>query len=83
MSPTMLAELVCNPLKLAIHQRQPQLGLVLHSDRGSRYASKDYQDLLSQYGLIGSMSRKGNYWYNSVMERFFLNLKMERVWRQN
>ena len=83
MSPTMPAELVCNALKLAIYQRQPKPGLVVHSDRGSQYASKDYQDLLNQYGLIGSMSRKGNCWDNSVMERFFLNLKMERVWRQN
>ena len=55
----------------------------MFTDRGSQYASKDYQDLLNQYGLIGSMSRKGNCWDNSVMERFFLNLKMERVWRQN
>jgi len=83
MSPTMPAELVCNALKLAIYQRQPKLGLVVHSDRGSQYASKEYQNLLNQYGLIGSMSRKGNCWDNSVMERFFLNLKMERVWRQN
>jgi transposase InsO family protein len=39
--------------------------------------------LLNKYGCIGSMSRKGNCWDNAVMERFFLNLKMERVWRQD
>jgi putative transposase len=52
-------------------------------DRGSQYASQDYRDLLARYGLQGSMSRRGNCWDNSVMERFFLNLKMERVWRQD
>lgn len=83
MSPTMPAELVCHALKLAISHRQPKPGLLVHSDRGSQYASKQYQDLLNQYGFIGSMSRKGNCWDNSVMERFFLNLKMERVWRKN
>ena len=38
---------------------------------------------MTKYGLIGSMSRKGNCWDNAVMERFFLNLKMERVWQKD
>jgi putative transposase len=38
---------------------------------------------LNRYGLQGSMSRKGNCWDNAVMERFFLNLKMERGWRRD
>ena len=45
------------------------------------YASGAHQALLTKHGLVGSMSRKGNCWDNSVMERFFLNLKMERVWQ--
>jgi transposase InsO family protein len=83
MAPTMPAELVCTALQMAICQRQPAPGLLVHSDRGSQYASQDYRTLLDRHGLIGSMSRKGNCWDNAVMERFFLNLKMERVWQRD
>ena len=62
------------------HPTEP--GLLIHSDRGSQYASGEYQALLQQHGLICSMSRKGNCWDNAVTERFFLNLKMERVWQR-
>ncbi len=79
----MPAELVCRALHMAIGQRQPAAGLILHSDRGSQYASHEYQALLKQHGIICSMSRKGNCWDNAVMERFFLNLKMERVWQRD
>ena len=82
MDTTMPAELVCRALRMAIGQRQPQAGFILHSDRGSQYASHEYQALLKQHGIICSMSRKGNCWDNAVMERFFLNLKMERVWQR-
>ncbi len=60
---------------------QPAPGLIIHSDRGSQYASQAYRDLISDHALVQSMSRKGNCWDNAVMERFFLNLKMERVWQ--
>jgi transposase InsO family protein len=83
MAPNMPAELVCTALQMAIAQRQPEPGLIIHSDRGSQYASHEYRDLLERTGLQGSMSRKGNCWDNAVMERFFLNLKMERVWQQD
>jgi transposase InsO family protein len=48
----------------------------------AQYASDEYQALLKQHHVVCSMSRKGNCWDNSVMERFFLNLKMERVWQR-
>ena len=83
MAPTMHAELVCAALQLAIAQRQPTPGLIVHSDRGSQYASALHQALLARHSLVGSMSRKGNCWDNAVMERFFLNLKMERVWQRD
>ena len=83
MAPSMQATLVCRALQLAIVQRQPAPGLIVHSDRGSQYASAAHQALLSKHGLVGSMSRKGNCWNNAVMERFFLNLKMERVWQND
>jgi transposase InsO family protein len=83
MAPTMHAELVCGALQLAIAQRQPAPGLIVHSDRGSQYASALHQALLGRHGLVGSMSRKGNCWDNAVMERFFLSLKTERVWQRD
>lgn len=82
MAPSMPAELVCAALQMAIQARQPTLGLIVHSDRGSQYASDLYQALLTKHGFICSMSRKGNCWDNAVAERFFLNLKMERVWQR-
>ena len=82
MAPNMPAELVCTALQIAIAQRRPSPGLIVHSDRGSQYASHEYRELLERHDFQGSMSRKGNCWDNAVMERFFLNLKMERVWRR-
>jgi putative transposase len=78
----MKAQLVCDALRMAIWQRRPKAGLIVHSDRGSQYASRDYRRLLKAHGFVGSMSRKGNCWDNSVAESFFGSLKQERVhWR--
>jgi transposase InsO family protein len=82
MAPEMPASLVCEALKMALVIRQPPPGLVVHSDRGSQYASSEHQQLLASHQCVGSMSRKGNCWDNAVMERFFLSLKLERVWRK-
>ena len=82
MSTRMKSRLVCDALKTAIWQRRPTKGLIVHSDRGSQYASNEYQQLLRSNGFIGSMSRKGNCWDNAVVESFFGTLKQERVqWR--
>jgi len=82
MGTRMKADLVCDALRMAIWQRQPGAGLIVHSDRGSQYASKSYRSLLKAYGFNGSMSRKANCWDNSVAESFFGSLKQERVqWR--
>jgi putative transposase len=83
MAPHMQAELVCQALSKAVASRQPKAGLMVHTDRGSQYASDSYRDLMARHELIASMSRKGNCWDNAVMERFFLNLKMERVWQRD
>lgn len=69
--------LACDALTDALGRRQPAPGLLHHSDRGSQYASADYQALLTQHGLIPSMSRKGNCWDNAPMESFFHSLKVE------
>ena len=83
MAPSMTAKLSCTALQMAITQRKPPPGLLVHSDRGSQYASELHRALLRRHGLQASMSRKGNCWDNAVMERFFLNLKMERVWQRD
>jgi transposase InsO family protein len=62
---------------MALQDRQPPQGLLHHSDRGSQYASYDYQELLAAHGLLSSMSRKGNCWDNAVAESFFATLKLE------
>ena len=74
MDKTMTQALVIRALMMAINLRQPGVGLIHHSDRGSQYASEAYQTLLSQHGIVPSMSRKGNCWDNAVMERFCKNL---------
>ena len=82
MGARMTTTLVCDALKMAIWQRKPAKGLIVHTDRGSQYASHEYRRLLKMHGCIGSMSRKGNCWDNSVVESFFGSLKQERVqWR--
>jgi len=69
--------LVIRALMMAVNLRKPPPGLIHHSDRGSQYASHDYQKLLKQHAMIGSMSRKGNCWDNAPVERFFSSLKRE------
>jgi transposase InsO family protein len=69
--------LVIRALMMAVNLRKPPPGLIHHSDRGSQYASHDYQKLLKQHGMICSMSRKGNCWDNAPVERFFSSLKRE------
>jgi putative transposase len=68
-------------LKMALQDRQPPQGLLHHSDRGSQYASHEYQQLLAVHGIQSSMSRKGNCWDNAVAESFFATLKIELVYQ--
>ena len=78
-SPTMTRALAIDALQMALDQRTPNQGLVHHSDRGSQYASADYQKLLSKHDIACSMSRKGNCYDNAVAESFFHLLKTEWV----
>ena len=77
MSASLECQLALDVLKMALAHRQPARGLIHHSDRGVQYASQQYQQLLAQHGIIGSMSRKGNCWDNAVAESFFATLKKE------
>jgi putative transposase len=79
MSDSLERHLVIAALHMAITGRQPPAGLLHHSDRGSQYASDDYQALLTHHQIQGSMSRKGNCYDNAPTESFFGTLKTELV----
>jgi putative transposase len=81
MSDRIKADLVCQALRMAYWRRKPDSGLIMHTDRGSQYASGPYRRLIKDYGMVQSMSRKANCWDNSAMESFFKTLKVERVYQ--
>ena len=70
-------------LQMAVAHGQPPDGLIHHSDRGSQYASHDYQRLLADHRIAGSMSRRGDCWDNAVAESFFATLKTELVYQSH
>jgi len=80
MDGNMKTGLVKSALLMALRGREIPKGMVHHSDRGSQYASCEYQSLLSSYLIISSMSRKGNCWDNAVVESFFHTLKTELIY---
>lgn len=80
--PYMSTALISNALLMALWRRGFPKGVIVHSDRGSQYCSSEYQKMLTSYGLICSMSRKGNCWDNSVAESFFHTLKTELVYNE-
>jgi putative transposase len=82
MSATMTAQLAVDALVMAIRRRGRPTALLHHSDRGSQYASKQFQRLMAEHGIVCSMSRSGNVWDNAVMESFFSSLKIERTARR-
>lgn len=82
MATHMRTGLVLDALKMAFGRRQPKHNLLHHSDRGSQYASHDYRDVLSDNGIICSMSRKGNCWDNAVVESFFATIKKDLIHRR-
>lgn len=79
MQPTLHRQLVLNALDMALKRRSTPSDLMHHSDRGSQYASIDYQAILSQKKIVCSMSRKGNCYDNAPVESFFGSLKTEWV----
>jgi len=79
MASQMTDELTQSALKQAIMRRRPPEGLIHHSDRGSQYASGEYQELLKKYKITPSMSRKGDCWDNVVGESFVHTLKVEKI----
>ena len=82
MDKRMTRRLVMDALTMAVQRRRPPPGIIFHSDRGSQYASVDFQSLLANHGMRCSMSRKGDCWDNAPVESFFGSLKQELVFHQ-
>jgi transposase InsO family protein len=79
LSDRMNATLVCDALRMAVFRRQRPRGVIVHSDRGSQYCSRDHRTLLDEHGLVASMSAKGNCYDNAAMESWNHSLKVEAV----
>jgi len=79
MDDNMQVSLVNNALQMALYNRKSKAQLIWHTDRGSQYASDSHRELLQEYDILQSMSRKGDCWDNAVSESFFHSLKTELV----
>jgi len=80
MDDNMQSKLVNDAMLMAIINRRPKTeGIIWHTDQGSQYSSDSHRSLLRDFGIIQSMSRKGNCWDNAVSESFFHTLKTEMV----
>jgi transposase InsO family protein len=75
-------DLVMKSLSMAVARKRPSPGLIHHSDRGKQYCSQDYLNLLNQFHMKVSMSRKGNCYDNAPMESFWGTLKNELIYHQ-
>lgn len=82
MGTRLTVDLAEHALTMALANRNPQAGLLHHSDRGSQYAATRYQRLLDEHGITPSMSRTGNCWDNACVESFFGTLKRELVYHR-
>ena len=77
MDDSMESRLVVDAHSMALGRRRPGAGLLAHSDRGSQYASEHYQRVLSEEGIVCSMSGVGQCWDNAPVESFFGRIKCE------
>jgi len=79
MSNRMTSDLTMKALRMAVRRRRVSSGLIHHSDRGSQYTDREYQQLLRDWGIQGSMNGVGSWYDNAPMESFFGTLKSEWV----
>jgi putative transposase len=79
MSSRMTKNLITQSLFRGVAEKRPPKGLIHHSDRGSQYCSHEYRNILEQFGMVASMSRRGNCYDNAPMKSFWRLLKNERV----
>jgi putative transposase len=80
--PRMTTDLALQALLAAVWRRKPKARVMIHSDQGSQFTSREWQVFLAQHNLEPSMSRRGNCHDNAVAESFFQLLKRERVRRR-
>ena len=79
---TQTVNLVLDTIRLAMQkEKKVAAELQLHSDQGGQYTSQAYFDLTKEYGIIPSMSRRGNCYDNAMAENFFSILKTECIYR--
>jgi putative transposase len=83
MSARIDAQLVIDALLMAHARQKPAVGLIVHSDRGSQYASEAFREQLAKYHMVQSMSGRGNCYDNAPMESFFSSLKGEYLEHQH
>ena len=79
LSSSLSTEMVLTALKRGLRNRRPGAGLLIHSDRGVQYASRDFRKVLKKHHFVQSMSRKGDCWDNAVAESFFGIIKSELI----
>ncbi len=75
--------MVNDALKIGLRRRSVNAGMGIHSDQGIQYASHEFRSVLKAFGIVQSMSRKGDCWDNSVAESFFATIKRELIDRQS
>ena len=80
--PRMTTDLALQALLAAVWRRKPKAKVMIHSDQGSQFTSREWQLFLGQHNLDASMSRRGNCHDNAVAESFFQLLKRERIRRR-
>lgn len=79
LSERMTSKLVIDALQMALWRRKMPMGVIIHSDRGSQYCSREYQKLLANHGLICSMSKRGDCYDNAAMESWNHSFKVEAI----
>jgi putative transposase len=82
MGPILDAPMAIAALQMALKQRRVERSIILHSDRGSQFASAAYRQILAQHKLLASMSRADNCYDNAFIESFWSSLKYELVYHR-
>jgi putative transposase len=82
MQSRMTTDLALQALLSAVWRRKPKTKVMIHSDQGSQFSSKEWQSFLGKPNLDASMSRRGNCHNNAVAESFFQLLKRKRIRRR-
>ena len=77
------AELVTDALQMALAHRQPERGLIWHSDQGSQFVSLAFGQQARAAGIAQSMGSRGDCFDNAVAESFFATLKKELINRRS